>query len=156
MDFKPNYSFEVFLHDGSSLFKITFTIYRELYFTTGSLLPGIVTLVRIKTKFISLISQRNNYRSNKLHDELLVGMISRDLIEMLNDKILGQLLNRFSADIPMDLMRHGILSFDWQSQSIFQTLKNRYVLDILTSLGPKAAVLVAKILTFKIKNIVNI
>ena len=94
--------------------------------------------------------------THEFSDELLVGMIARDLIEMLDDKILEQLINRFAADIQMDLMRHGTLSFDWHSQSIFQTLKNRYVLDLLTSLGPKAAVLIAKILTFKIKNIVNL
>ena len=76
--------------------------------------------------------------------------------DRLNGKILEQLINRFLADIQMDLMSHGTLSFVWHSQSIFQTLKNRYVIDLLTSLGAKAAVLIAKILTFKIKNIVNL
>ena len=88
-------------------------------------------------------------------DELEIGMIARNLIELLDDETLEQLMERFAVDIQMDLMRHGTLSFDWHSQSIFQTLKNRYVRDLLTTLGPKAAVLVAKMLTFKFKSIVN-
>ncbi len=82
-------------------------------------------------------------------------MIARNLIELLNDETLEQLMERFAVDIQMDLMRRGTLSFDWHSQSIFQTLKNRYVRDLLTALGPKAAVLVAKMLTFKFKSIMN-
>ena len=82
-------------------------------------------------------------------------MIARTLIELLDDETLEQLMERFAVDIQMDLMRHGTLSFDWHSQSIFQRLKNRYVRDLLTALGPKAAVLVAKMLTFKFKSIVN-
>lgn len=88
-------------------------------------------------------------------DELAVGMIARNLIEMLDDETLEQLIEIFSVHIQVDLMRNGSLSFDWHSQSIFQVLKNRYVRDILTTLGPKSAVLVAKMLTFKFKNIVN-
>ena len=124
---------------------------------SGQLAAGTMVEAAIANDFSAEFLKRYQDRwTHEFSDELLVGMIARDLIEMLDDKILEQLINRFAADIQMDLMRHGTLSFDWHSQSIFQTLKNRYVLDLLTSLGPKSAVLIAKTLTFKIKNIANL
>ena len=124
---------------------------------SGQLAAMTMVEAAVANDFSSEFLERYQDRwAHEFGDELVVGMIARDLMEMLDDKILEQLINKFTADIQMDLMRHGSLSFDWHSQSIFQTLKNRYVLDLLTSLGPSIAVLVAKMLTFKIRNIVNL
>ena len=91
----------------------------------------------------------------KFGKELLVGMVARNLLESLNDEILDSLINKFAVNIQTDLLRYGNISFDWHSTSIFQILKNRDVLELIGTIGPKAPMLVAKILAAKAKNLVN-
>ena len=92
----------------------------------------------------------------KFGKELLVGMVARNLLESLNDEILDSLINKFAVNIQTDLLRYGNISFDWHSTSIFQILKNRDVLELIGTIGPKAPMLVANILAAKAKNLVNL
>ncbi|MFL2784376.1 MAG: NAD(P)/FAD-dependent oxidoreductase [Dehalococcoidia bacterium] len=79
--------------------------------------------------------------------ELKTGYNARLLYECLDDNSLNKLLEKFSSiDIQKQILSSEVFSFDWHASIIGNTVRNKEIYSLLTSLGPGIPTIFAKVL----------